>query len=66
MNTFPEGNALVYCEGAFTTTQGKTAHGLVRRTARYKVVSVIDSHHSGKDAGMFLTARCAVFPFMPV
>ena len=46
----PEGNAIVYCEGAFGTTYGKTAHGLVRRSRRYRVVSVVDSRHAGKDA----------------
>ena len=62
MNQFPEGNALVYCEGAFTTTQGKTAHGLVRRTERYNVVSVIDSCHSGEDAGMVLDGKSCGIP----
>ena len=62
MNQFPEGTALVYCEGAFATTQGKTAHGLVRRTDRYKVVSVIDSHHSGKDVGMVLDGKICGIP----
>lgn len=54
MVEFPEGNAIVYCEGAFATTNGKTAHGLVRRTKRYRVLSVIDSRHRGKDAGEVL------------
>jgi uncharacterized NAD-dependent epimerase/dehydratase family protein len=54
MTEFPEGNAIVYCEGAFNTTNGKTAHGLVRRTKRYEVLSVIDSRYSGKDAGEVL------------
>ena len=54
MNKFPEGNALVYCEGAFNTTYGKTAHGLVRRTNRYKVQAVIDSKYAGQDAGEVL------------
>ncbi len=44
---WPEGNAIVYCEGAFGTTNGKTAHGLVRRSERYRVLSVIDSRHGG-------------------
>lgn len=48
---YPEGNAIVYCEGAFGTPNGKTAHGLVRFTDRYRVLSVIDSRHSGKEAG---------------
>jgi uncharacterized NAD-dependent epimerase/dehydratase family protein len=49
-----DGIALVYCEGAFNTTNGKTAHGLVRFTNRYKVAGVIDSRYSGMDAGMVL------------
>ena len=47
----PEGNAVVYCEGAFGSTYGKTAHGLVRFTERYNVKAVIDSTLSGQDAG---------------
>ena len=54
MNTFPEGNAIVYCEGAFATPNGKTAHGLIRRTKRYRVLSVVDSHCAGRDAGAML------------
>ena len=44
--------AIVYCEGAFRTTNGKTAHGLVRRTERYRILSVVDSTSSGNDAGV--------------
>lgn len=50
----PEGNALVYCEGAFNTTNGKTAHGLVRFTRRYRVAGVLDARHAGRDAGEIL------------
>lgn len=50
-------NAVVYCEGAFNTTNGKTAHGLVRFTERYKICAVIDSHHQGSDSGMVLDGR---------
>lgn len=57
MNTFPEGNAIIYCEGMFSTTNGKTAHGLVRRTERYKILSVVDSHNAGNDAGMILDGK---------
>ena len=53
----PEGNAVVYCEGAFETTYGKTAHGLVRFTRRYRVVSVVDSQCAGKDAGEVLDGK---------
>lgn len=51
---FPEGNAIVYCERNFGTPNGKTAHGLVRFTKRYNVLSVIDSVHAEQDAGMIL------------
>jgi uncharacterized NAD-dependent epimerase/dehydratase family protein len=54
VNSLPEGNAVVYCQGAFGTPNGKTAHGLVRRTNRYRVLCVIDSHHAGEDAGSIL------------
>jgi uncharacterized NAD-dependent epimerase/dehydratase family protein len=57
----PEGSAIVYCEGAFGTTNGKTAHGLVRRSNRYRVMSVIDSRHAGADAGTVLDgAPCGI------
>ncbi len=49
-----DGNAIVYCQGAFNTTYGKTAHGLVRFTKRYKVLGVIDDTCAGQDAGQVL------------
>jgi uncharacterized NAD-dependent epimerase/dehydratase family protein len=51
------GKALVYCQGAFNTPEGKTAHGLVRFTERYEVVGIIDSTYAGKDAGEVLDGR---------
>lgn len=51
---WPEGRAIVYCEGAFGTPYGKTAHGLARRTARYEIVAVVDSALAGRDAGVAL------------
>jgi len=57
-----EGNAIVYCEGAFATTNGKTAHGLVRRSRRYRVLSVVDSNHAGEDAGEVLDGRPSGIP----
>jgi len=47
-------NAVVYCEGAFNTPNGKTAHGLIRYTERYHISAVIDSRYQGSDAGMVL------------
>jgi uncharacterized NAD-dependent epimerase/dehydratase family protein len=57
MTQMPEGNAIVYCEGAFNTLNGKTAHGLVRFTNRYRVLSVVDSHYAGRDAGAVLDGK---------
>lgn len=51
------GTALVYCQGAFNTPEGKTAHGLVRFTERYDVVGIIDAKYAGKDAGEVLDNR---------
>ena len=62
MNGFPDGRAVVYCEGAFGTTNGKTAHGLVRRTDRYEVLSVVDSRHAGRDAGEVLDGKANGIP----
>ncbi|MBU1072349.1 hypothetical protein KKG45_03790, partial [bacterium] len=55
MTRKPEGRAVVYCRGAFNTTNGKTAHGLVRRSERYDVAAVIDGTWAGRDAGEVLT-----------
>lgn len=52
-----DGRALVYCEGAFNTPNGKTAHGLVRFTERYDIVGVLDSSYAGKDAGKILDGK---------
>lgn len=57
MTSFPEGDAIVYCESTFGTTNGKTAHGLVRFTKRYNILSVIDSRHAGEDAGLVLNGN---------
>lgn len=54
---FRKENAVVYCEGAFNTSNGKTAHGLVRFTERYKICAVIDSRYHGSDSGMVLDGR---------
>ncbi len=57
MTQMPEGNAIVYCEGGFNTPNGKTAHGLVRFTHRYRVLSVVDSHYAGRDASEVLDGK---------
>lgn len=57
MKTTIDGKALVYCDGAFNTPSGKTAHGLVRFTERYEVVGVLDHQYAGQDAGLVLDGR---------
>lgn len=63
--TFSGGNAIVYCEGAFDTTNGKTAHGLVRRSERFRILSVVDSRHAGADAGAVLDGTERGIPVFP-
>lgn len=60
-----DGNALVYSEGYFNTTWGKTAHGLVRFTMRYLVRGVIDSRYAGQDAGEVLDGAPSGIPIYP-
>jgi len=57
-----DGTALVICDGYFDTPVGKTAHGLVRGTDRYRVVGVIDGANAGRDAGEVLDGRPAGIP----
>lgn len=64
MNHWPEGNAIVYCEGNFRSTNGKTAHGLVRRCERFRIVNVIDSSCAGRDAAELLDGRAGDIPIV--
>ena len=57
-----DGNAIVYCEGAYNTPNGKTAHGLVRFTERFNVLSVLDSKYAGMDAGKVLDDKSSNIP----
>jgi uncharacterized NAD-dependent epimerase/dehydratase family protein len=68
MNTTPtaqavlDGPAIVWCDGAFNTPNGKTAHGLVRFTRRYSVQAVIDQTYAGLDAREVLDGRPSGIP----
>jgi len=57
-----DGNAIVYCEGGFSNANGKTAHGLVRFTERYRTLAILDSECAGKDAGEVLEGAWAGIP----
>jgi uncharacterized NAD-dependent epimerase/dehydratase family protein len=57
-----DGNAIVYCDGAFNTPNGKTAHGLVRFCRRYHVVAVVDGRYAGRDALEVLDGKASGIP----
>ena len=50
----PPPTAVVYCEANFGAIDGKTANGLVRRSERYQILSVLDSEKAGLDSGTVL------------
>ena len=49
-----DGTAIVICDGSYGTVNGKTAHGLVRGTDRYRILAVVDPPTAGRDAGEVL------------
>lgn len=49
-----DGTAIVLCDGCYGTINGKTAHGLVRGSERYRILAVVDPSAAGKDAGEVL------------
>ena len=54
--------AIVYCEANFGEIDGKTANGLIRRSEKYKILSVIDSEKAGLDTGMILDNKPDAIP----
>lgn len=58
-----DGTAIVICDGRYRTVNGKTAHGLVRGTDRYRILAVVDPPTAGRDAGEVLDG---VFRDIPV
>jgi len=55
-------SAIVLAEGHFRTGEAKTAHGLVRGPARWKVEGVVDSTCAGADAGELLDGKRRSIP----
>jgi len=49
--------AIVLSEKAFGRAGGKTTHGLVRHSLRFKILGVIDSTRAGHDAGELLDGK---------
>jgi uncharacterized NAD-dependent epimerase/dehydratase family protein len=56
--------AIVLTDGMLHLIDAKTAHGLIRGTERYEIVAVIDSVHTGKDAGEVLDGKHRNIPVM--
>lgn len=54
--------AIVYCEANFGEVDGKTANGLVRRSEKYQILSIIDSQKAGLDSGMVLDNQANSIP----
>ena len=54
--------AIVYCEASFGAVDGKTANGLIRRSEKYQIMSVIDSEQVGQDTGMVLDGKANDIP----
>ncbi len=52
-----ESNALILTNGMLNTENGKTAHGLIRASDRFKIVGVIDYKCAGQDAGEVLDGK---------
>ncbi len=55
--------ALILCERMFDSTEGKTAHGLLRYSKRFEIVGIIDSFHNGEDSGVVLDDVYNGIPF---
>ncbi|GAB2540402.1 DUF1611 domain-containing protein [Spirosoma aerophilum] len=49
--------AILLTDGLLTTTDAKTAHGLIRGTDRYTIVGVVDAPTAGQDAGTLLDGQ---------
>lgn len=59
-----EENAILYCEGALSSLDGKISHALIRSSERYKIVAVVDSTHEGMDAGKVLDGKKRKIPVL--
>lgn len=55
-------NAILLTGGMLHTSNAKTAHGLIRTSARFTIVGVIDKENAGKDAGDILDCKTRNIP----
>ena len=57
-------SAIVLANNKFMTPNGKTVHGLVRGSERFRVVAIVDPDLAGRDAGEVLDGRPAGIPIV--
>lgn len=57
--------AIVYADRLYTTTDGKTAHGLIRYCRRYDITAVVDTTLPPGDAGQLLDGTPNGIPLIP-
>ena len=57
-------SAVVLANNKFMTPNGKTAHGLVRGSERFRVTAIVDPGLAGRDAGEVLDGRPAGIPIV--
>ena len=50
-------SAIILTAGYLVSSNGKTAHGLIRGTDRFNIVGVVDDKYAGRDAGDVLDGR---------
>lgn len=55
-------HAILLTDGLLTTTDAKTAHGLIRGTDRYTITGVVDAPTAGQDAGTILDGQFRGIP----
>lgn len=49
--------AIIITNGLLSTSNAKTAHGLIRESERFEIVGVVDEMHAGRDAGEVLDGK---------
>ena len=54
--------AVVVTDGNLAGIHGKTAHGLIRGSQRFKILAVVDAEFAGRDAGEVLDGETRGIP----
>ncbi|MCU0392872.1 MAG: DUF1611 domain-containing protein [Thermoflexibacter sp.] len=54
--------AIVLTNGLLSSTNAKTAHGLIRESERFEIVGIVDEAYAGRDAGEVLDGKIRHIP----